>query len=244
MIQTALITGGSQGIGAATALALAQDGFQVAVNYHTSKEAAIRLVEKITRLGGRAVALEGDVSDPKQARQLVVEAEERLGPLTALICNAGVSHFGLLADCTDDQWHRVMGVNLDGVFYTMRAAIPGMVSRKGGSIVTVSSMWGVTGGSCEGVYSAAKAGVIGLTKAVAKELGPSGVRVNCLAPGVIDTAMNGQLTSSDLAQLVEEIPLGRLGTPQEVAQVIQFLCSPAAGYLTGQVIQPNGGILI
>ena len=180
-----------------------------------------------------------------QAAALVRAAEEQLGPLDALVCNAGVAlPQQLLTDTTDEQWRQVMGVDLDGVFYTLRAAVPGFVLRQRGAIVTVSSMWGVTGGSCEVAYSAAKAGVIGLTKALAKELGPSHITVNCVAPGVIDTEMNGGLDSEALAALAEETPLGRIGTAEEVAESVWFLAGGGAPFLTGQVIQPNGGIVI
>ena len=188
-----------------------------------------------------AVALRGSRAE----RDLVRAAEEQLGPLDALVCNAGVAlPQQLLTDTTDEQWRQVMGVDLDGVFYTLRAAVPGFVRRQRGAIVTVSSMWGVTGGSCEVAYSAAKAGVIGLTKALAKELGPSHITVNCVAPGVIDTEMNGGLDSEALAALAEETPLGRIGTAEEVAESVWFLAGGGAPFLTGQVIQPNGGIVI
>ena len=188
-----------------------------------------------------AVALRGSRAE----RDLVRAAEEQLGPLDALVCNAGVAlPQQLLTDTTDEQWRQVMGVDLDGVFYTLRAAVPGFVRRQRGAIVTVSSMWGVTGGSCEVAYSAAKAGVIGLTKALAKELGPSHITVNCVAPGVIDTEMNGGLGSEALAALAEETPLGRIGTAEEVAESVWFLAGGGAPFLTGQVIQPNGGIVI
>ena len=179
------------------------------------------------------------------AERLVRETEGALGPLDAVVCNAGVAlPQQLLTDTTADQWRRLMSVDLDGMFYTLRAAIPGLVRQKRGAIVTVSSMWGITGGSCETPYSAAKAGVIGLTRALAKELGPSGIRVNCVAPGVIDTAMNGHLTPKDLAALGEETPLCRIGQPVEVAQAIYFLASERASFITGQVLRVDGGMVI
>lgn len=240
-----LITGASRGIGAATARLFAREGWAVGVNYCSSRSAAEELVSEIRASGGTAAALPGDVSDAVQARQLVEEAERILGPLDVLVCNAGVAlPQQLLTDTTDEQWKRVMGVDLDGVFYTIRAAVPGMVRRQKGSIVTVSSMWGVTGGSCEVAYSAAKAGVIGLTRALAKELGPSRIRVNCVAPGVIDTEMNGALDEQAMEWLEEETPLGRIGRGEDVARSILFLAGGEASFITGQVLQTNGGIVI
>lgn len=240
-----LITGASRGIGAAAARLFAKEGWAVGVNYCSSRTAAEELVSEIRAFGGTAAALQGDVSDSVQAGQLVEEAERLLGPLDVLVCNAGVAlPQQLLTDTTDEQWKRVMGVDLDGVFYTIRAAIPGMVRRQKGSIVTVSSMWGVTGGSCEVAYSSAKAGVIGLTKALAKELGPSHIRVNCVAPGVIDTEMNGALDEQAMEWLEEETPLGRIGRGEDVARSILFLAGEEASFITGQVLQTNGGIVI
>lgn len=244
-MKVVLITGASRGIGAATARLFAREGWAVGVNYCASRKAAEDLVAEIRAQGGCAAALGGDVSDPEQAKELIAAAQRELGELDALVCNAGVAlPQQLLTDTTDEQWRRVMGVDLDGVFYTVRAAIPGMVRRQKGSIVTVSSMWGVTGGSCEVAYSAAKAGVIGLTRALAKELGPSHIRVNCVAPGVIDTEMNGALDQESLDVLAEETPLGRIGSGEDVARSILFLAGEGASFITGQVLQTNGGIVI
>lgn len=240
-----LITGASRGIGAETARQFAREGWDVAVNFHSGRSEAEELVQKLLNRGAKAIPIRADVSDPVQAERMVREAEEALGPLDALVCSAGVAlPQQLLTDTTDEQWRRVMSVDLDGVFYTLRAAVPGMVRRKRGAIVTVSSMWGVTGGSCEAPYSAAKAGVIGLTKALAKELGPSLIRVNCVAPGVIGTEMNAHLSWNDLAALEEEIPLGRIGIPAEAAQAICYLASDRASFITGQVLQVDGGMVI
>lgn len=244
MQQRALITGASRGIGMATARAFAAAGWQVAIHYHTGRASALALVEELRAGGATAVAVGGDLSDPAQAARTVAQAEQALGALDCVVCNAGIACVKLFTDTSDDDWRRVMGVDLDGTFYTLRAAVPGMIRRQRGSIVTVSSMWGQTGASCEVAYSAAKAGVIGLTKALAKELGPSHVRVNCVAPGVIDTEMNGQLTQEDLDALAQETPLGRMGTPLEIAQAILFLAGEGASFLTGQVIAPNGGMVI
>ncbi|MCI9156012.1 MAG: 3-oxoacyl-ACP reductase FabG [Lawsonibacter sp.] len=240
-----LITGASRGIGAAAARLFAREGWDVAIHYNRSGGKALELSGELLKLGGRAVPVQADVSDPEQAARAVREAEAALGGLDAVVCNAGTAlPQQLLTDTTDEEWRRVMGADLDGVFYILRAAIPGMVRQKRGAIVTVSSMWGVTGGSCEAPYSAAKAGVIGLTKALAKELGPSHIRVNCVAPGVISTGMNRHLSPEDLEALSEETPLGRIGAPDEVAQAIWFLASDRARFLTGQVVNVDGGMVI
>ncbi|MGI5963446.1 MAG: elongation factor P 5-aminopentanone reductase [Lawsonibacter sp.] len=244
MAKNVLVTGASRGIGAATARYFAQQGWNVALNYCHSRSQALSLAAELSTEGVETVALEGDVSDPEQAAA-VVAAAQGLGPLDALVCCAGVAlPQQLITDTTNEQWRKVMGVDLDGVFYTIRAACPGFVRRQQGAIVTVSSMWGETGGSCEVAYSAAKAGVIGLTKALAKELGPSHVRVNCVAPGVIDTQMNAHLSQQDYEVLREEAPLGRIGTPSEVAHAIYYLASEQASFITGQIVRVDGGMVI
>ena len=244
MAKNVLITGASRGIGAAAARRFGAEGWNVALNYCRSRSQALALAAELSAGGVEAVALEGDVSDPDQAAALVAAAEA-LGPLDALVCCAGVAlPQQLLTDTTDEQWRKVMGVDLDGVFYTVRAACPGFVRRQRGAIVTVSSMWGETGGSCEVAYSAAKAGVVGLTRALAKELGPSHIRVNCVAPGVIDTEMNANLTQEDLDDLGEEAPLGRIGAPEEVAKAIFFLADSQSSFITGQVLRVDGGMVI
>ena len=239
--KTVLITGGSRGIGAAAVRAFAQAGYAVALNYCRSRDAALRLAEELTAQGHTVLPVQADVSDPDQVRHMVDNVLDNFCQLDILICNAGTAWRGLLCDLTDQDWHRLRGTDLDGVLYCCRAVYRHMVSRKQGRILTVSSMWGRSGASCEAAYSAAKAGVIGLTQALARELGPSGITVNCVAPGVIDTEMNAGLTPEDLQALSEETPLGRLGTPEDVARALPFLASPEAGFLTGQVLGVDGG---
>jgi len=233
MSKTALITGGSRGIGAACALALAKDGYRVIINYSNSRAEA----EKIAKITD-GIAVRADVSDSAAVTRMLKD----VGRVDALVCCAGVAHHGLFADITDDEWRRVFDINVGGVINCCRAVIPGMVREKRGRIVTVSSIWGIAGASCEAVYSASKAAVIGLTKSLAKELAPSGILVNCVAPGVIETDMLADLKAEDIDTLRADIPLGRLGAPEDVAGLVRFLLT--SSYITGQIISPNGGFLI
>ena len=241
---TALITGGSRGIGAAAARLLAGRGCAVAVNYLTGEDRALALVDEITRVGGTAMAVRADVADREQVRAMVDNVLDKFCQLDILICSAGIARSGLITDLTEDEWRRIFAVNVDGVYHAVCAALPHFIHRKAGRIITVSSMWGQVGASCEAAYSASKAAVIGLTKALAQELGPSGITVNCVAPGVIDTEMNACYSPEELAALADETPLGRLGTPEEAAAAIAFLASDEASFFTGQVLSPNGGFVL
>ncbi|MDR1217065.1 MAG: 3-oxoacyl-ACP reductase FabG [Oscillospiraceae bacterium] len=228
----ALITGGSRGIGAACAEALCEDGFDVIIGCNSGVREAGSLAR---RLG--AGVLRADVRNTAEVERMFADA----GGVDVLVCCAGIAGRGLITDMGEDIWQDILDVNIGGAIRCCRAAIPHMVREKSGCIITVSSVWGVVGASCEAVYSASKAAVIGLTRSLAKELGPSGVRVNCVAPGVIDTGMNASLTETDLAALRSATPLGVTGSPRDVAEVVRFLASGAARFITGQVIGADGG---
>lgn len=234
-MRTVLITGGSRGIGAACVRTFAAAGDRVYFLYRASHDAAAQLAEQTG-----AIALNCDVSCKEQVAKVLSTLPE----VDVLVNNAGIAGFSLFQDLSEEAWETMIQTHLGGTFRCTKAVLPGMISRKKGCILNVSSMWGQVGASCEVHYSAAKAGMIGLTKALAKEVGPSGVRVNCVAPGVVDTEMNAALSSEALQALAEETPLGRVGSAQEIADVIFWLASDAASFLTGQVIAPNGGLIV
>ena len=235
-----LISGGDRGIGAAAARAFWQAGYRVAVLYHTHAEAAAALEKELPGL----LAVQCDVASRASCEVAFHTVEQAVGHVDVLVSNAGIAQQKLFTDITPEEWQHMLDVNLSGAFHLCQLALPGMIRRKAGRILTVSSMWGQTGGSCEVHYSAAKAGLIGLTKALAKEEGPSGITVNCVAPGVIDTDMMAAFTAEDKAALAEETPVGRLGSADEVAQLLVFLAGESAGYITGQVFGVNGGLVI
>ena len=244
-MSTVFITGGSRGIGAAVARTFAYKGWSVAFSYLNSESEASDLQQELAQRGVGALAIKADVSDPEQAADFIHTACRHLREPDALVCCAGIAlPQDVLTHVSDEDWRRVFAVNVDGLFYTVRAALPYFIRRKSGAIVTMSSMWGQVGGSCEVAYSASKGAIISFTKALAKEVGPSGIRVNCVAPGVIDTDMNAHLTPEDFQALAEETPLGRIGVPYEVARCVRYLCSDGSEFITGQVIAPNGGIVI
>lgn len=241
MSKTVLITGGSRGIGAATAIYFARMGYKVAITYNKSVYAAKAMKETMALNGTEFLAIPCDVKIPLQVESAVNQVVSAFGSLDVMVNNAGIAMQKLITDTTDDDWQTILNTNLSGVFYGCRAAAKVMVAKKQGSIVNVSSIWGVSGASMEVAYSATKAGIIGLTKALAKELGPSNIRVNCIAPGVIDTEMNHNLSPADLAALADETPLCRIGTSDEVAKSIYFLANDA-DFVTGQILGTDGGM--
>lgn len=240
---TVLVTGASRGIGRAIALAFAKEGYHVYINCSKSVAEIDEVASEILALpGGSCDVCVGDVGDADVVRAIFALIESTSGSLDVLVNNAGIAHIGLLSDMTDEEWNRIVQTNLSSVFYCCRGAVPGMVSKKAGKIINISSMWGTSGASCEVAYSATKSGVHGLTRALAKELAPSNIQVNAIACGCIDTSMNAQLDNAERIALEAEIPAGRFGAPQEVADmVIQLVESPA--YLTGQIIGFDGGFL-
>ncbi|HEX2937624.1 MAG TPA: SDR family oxidoreductase [Ruminiclostridium sp.] len=244
MKKVVLITGASRGIGRAASRLFAENGWSVAINYYKSQKSAEELYEELKKYSNGTMLLKADVSDINDVRNMVETCEKQLGHIDVLINNAGIAQQKLFTDITDDDWNRMFSVDVTGVFNCCRCVLPSMIRRRSGKIINVSSIWGICGASCEVHYSAAKAAVIGLTKALAKEEGPSNIQVNCVAPGVIDTEMNGALSDSDRAALCEETPLGRFGTSEDIAKTMLFLASPAADFITGQVISPNGGFVI
>lgn len=240
-MKTVLITGASRGIGAAIAEAFAEAGFFPIINYTKNNSAAQALSQKIQdKFNIKSLVYKCDVSDSEAVRKMFGE----IGEIDVLVNNAGISQQKLFTDITDEDWRKMMSVNLDGVFYCSREALKGMIKRKSGSIINVSSMWGEVGASCEVHYSASKSAVIGLTKALAKEVAPSNIRVNCIAPGVIDTDMMKDFDDETRNALVEETPLLRLGKPEDIANAAVFLASEKASFITGQTLSVNGGFVI
>ena len=239
MKKTVFITGGSRGIGAECVRIFSKNGYGVAFSYLNSEKEALSLARECG-----ALAIRSDVSVSDDVTSAIRKATCELGRIDVLINNAGICGSALFTDITDEMWRKMIDTNLSGAFYATRAVLPQMISRKNGVILNVSSMWGQVGASCEVHYSTAKAGLIGMTKALAKEVGPSGIRVNSVSPGVIDTDMNKNLTEEDLEALKSDTPLGKIGTPQDIAELLLFLASDKSSFITGQDIGISGGLII
>ena len=242
MKKVALVTGASRGIGAAIARALAEDGYAVCVNYIEQKDKAEALVRELRARGSEAIAWQCDVADREAVHGMVRHTAEELGEVSLLVNNAGIAGQMQFQDISEESWNRMLAVNLGGCFHTTQEVLPAMLHRHGGCIVNISSIWGSHGASCEVAYSSSKHAIIGLTRSLAAELAPTGIRVNCVAPGVIDTDMVRQLGADTLKLLEEEIPLRRMGRPEEIAETVRYLAH--AEYVTGQVFGIDGGFII
>ena len=250
MGKVVLVTGASGGIGREIASLFYKEGYSVALQYFTHEAEAIRIANHLNNLSGffrvdAAVPIKADITDRRQVEEMFQRIEGSFGSgVDILINNAGIAQQKLFTDLTDEDWNRMFQVNVTGTFFCCQNALPRMIRKKSGKIINISSMWGQVGASCEVHYSAAKAAVIGLTKALAKEVGPSNIQVNCIAPGVIDTDMNAHLSDEDLKVLKDDTPLERIGTAQDVAQAALFLASEKSDFITGQVLGVNGGMII
>ncbi|MBA9086062.1 3-oxoacyl-[acyl-carrier protein] reductase [Fontibacillus solani] len=240
---TVLVTGASRGIGAQIALRFASVGMNVIIHYMKSHEAANEVARKCMDLGARVMTVSADLRSKDQIAKMKDKLDSHGLRPDILVNNAGIAHYGLFSDVQESGWDEVMDVNLKSVFLCTQIFMPHMISQRFGRIINVSSVWGITGASCEVIYSAAKGGVNAFSKALAKELAPSGVTVNAVAPGAVKTDMTADFDDEELRLIEEEIPAGRLGSPEEIASLVYFLALPESGYITGQVISPNGGWL-
>ena len=238
-MKTALITGGTKGIGKAIALEFLKKGYEVVLNYHSDEMSAVATQEEFNMLGYRPILFRADVSDELQVKLMFKEFFDTYEKLDVLVNNAGISLVRVIQETSQSAWDKVFGVNVKGVFHCSKAVADKMIGKGGGSIVNVASIWGEVGASCETAYSASKGAVIAFTKALAKELAPSNVRVNCVSPGVIDTEMNSHLTENEIRELIDQIPAGRLGCPEDVAKACVYLAE--AEYVTGEVLSVGGG---
>ena len=243
MKKVALITGSSRGIGRAEAITLARDGYAVCVNCVEREDKAQELVDMLRSNGCETMWYKADVSDSTAVKQMVAAIEEKLGAVTLLVNNAGIAKQCLFQDMSEDYWRHIFDVNLNGAFNTIHAVLPNMLHEHSGCIINTSSIWGQHGASCEVAYSATKHAIIGLTRSLAQELAPTNIRVNCVAPGVIDTDMVQVLGEKTLAALAGDTPVGRLGRPEDIAEIVSFLASDAASFITGQVITSDGGFM-
>jgi len=243
-MKTVLITGASKGIGKEIALKFATEGYNIVLNYNSSENHAIELSKQIESMGAKCLAVKADVSNASQVQQMVDKTLAVFGSIDVLVNNAGMSLYKLFQQTTNSEMERVFGVNTFGVINTTKSVVPSMVSAKCGKIINISSIWGKVGASMETIYSASKGAIISLSLALAKELAPSGICVNCICPGVIETDMLNNLSDEEKNDLKELTPLNRLGTPKDVANMVYFLASDNADFVTGQVITVDGGFTL
>ena len=241
MTKVAFVTGGAKGIGSAIVKRFIKDGYKVAFTYNNSEDKAKSLANE---LGENCKAYKLDITDSNAVNAVIADVENTFGEIFVLVNNAGIAEQALFTDITDEMWHKMLETNLSGAFYCSRAVLKFMINRKCGKIINISSIWGETGGSCEVHYSSAKAGLIGMTKALAKEVGLSGITVNCVSPGVILTDMTSHFDEDTINELKEETPLNKIGTPEDVAGAVAFIASPDADFITGQDLAVNGGMNI
>ena len=244
MSKTVVITGASKGIGANMAIRFAEKGYNVVMNYNNSVQSALILQRSLKESGYSVIAYKANVKNRLEVDLMIKEAIYRFGSIDVLINNAGISNQSLITDLSEQDWNDIIGVNLTGVFNCTQAVLLHMINQKSGKIINISSMWGEVGASCEVAYSASKAGVIGFTKALAKEVGPSGITVNCITPGLIETSMNQELTVDDISAIVESTPIGRIGSTEDVATAALFLASDESQFITGQILGVNGGLVV
>ena len=244
MEKIALVTGSSRGIGRAVARELGRQGWKVCINYRVRQDCAESLAAELAAEGHEAMTYQADVSRRQEVQNMVRAVEEKWGPVSLLVNNAGVAGQALFQDVTDEMWHRYFSTNVDGAYHTIQAVLPAMLHAHEGCIINISSIWGQRGASCEVAYACTKAGIIALTRSLAMELAPSGIRVNCVAPGVINTDMVQVLGQETLDELAKETPLGRLGTPEDIAYAVAFFASERAGFITGQVLTADGGFIV
>jgi 3-oxoacyl-[acyl-carrier protein] reductase len=244
MEKTVLITGASRGIGRAMATVFAENNYHVLINYLKAEREARLLEQELTKQGYTVAVYRADVMQKAQVTEMIATGEKLFGSIDVLINNAGLSQFKLFTEVSEEEWDTMLNIHLKGMFNCCQGILPSMIHQKKGKIINIASIWGLVGASCEVPYSTAKAGMIGFTKALAKEVGPSGIQVNCIAPGIIETEMNEGLNNMEKKQLKEETPLLRFGKPEEIAHLALYLASAKADFITGQVISPNGGFVI
>lgn len=244
MKKIVLVTGGSRGIGKAISEKFAKNDYTVIINYNNSEDEAKKIKKNLDKLKYSSEIYKCDVRNYEEVKYMIHHILDKYGKIDVLVNNAGISEFKLFTDISVEDWNNIMDTNLNSMFYCCKEVVGNMVSNKSGKIVNISSIWGLVGASCEVHYSVAKAGVIGLTKALAKELAPSNINVNCVAPGMIDTEMNKDLSDEEIKDFIEEIPLMKIGKPEDIAELVYFLSTEKSKFITGQIISPNGGFVV